>query len=143
MVVAPNPMAYYQQESSMWEMTRTQICCVSTAQAKRNEEDTLLYLIAGGKIEKSEKEKLCTYRCSINKRHDSIGWGNLPRTFQDAVTVTRELGVRFLWIDSICIIQPHKGCSNECGGSKDWDIESKKDGNILQFGLLYDCCFFC
>jgi hypothetical protein len=29
----------------------------------------------------------------------------LPRTFMDAVRVTRALGVRFLWIDSFCIIQ--------------------------------------
>lgn len=32
-------------------------------------------------------------------------WEKLPKTFQDAVTVTRMLGVRYLWIDSICIIQ--------------------------------------
>lgn len=29
----------------------------------------------------------------------------LPTTFNDAVLVARELGVRFLWIDSLCIIQ--------------------------------------
>ncbi|KAK7926797.1 hypothetical protein PG985_003795 [Apiospora marii] len=29
----------------------------------------------------------------------------LPKTFQDAVLVTRKLGYQFLWIDSLCIIQ--------------------------------------
>ena len=29
----------------------------------------------------------------------------LPRTFQDAVRVTRELGIECIWIDSLCIIQ--------------------------------------
>ncbi|KAF2686025.1 HET-domain-containing protein [Lentithecium fluviatile CBS 122367] len=29
----------------------------------------------------------------------------LPQTFEDAVTITRELGLRYLWIDSLCIIQ--------------------------------------
>ncbi|KAK8128752.1 hypothetical protein PG984_009860 [Apiospora sp. TS-2023a] len=29
----------------------------------------------------------------------------LPKTFQDAVLVTRKLGFMFLWIDSLCIIQ--------------------------------------
>ena len=29
----------------------------------------------------------------------------LPKTFQDAVRVTRELGIEYLWIDSLCIIQ--------------------------------------
>ncbi|OJD38714.1 serine threonine protein kinase [Diplodia corticola] len=40
----------------------------------------------------------------------------LPRTFQDAVTVTRALGIRYLWIDSICIIQ---------GPDGDWDEQAK------------------
>jgi hypothetical protein len=30
---------------------------------------------------------------------------SLPRTFLDAVKVTRLLGIRYLWIDSLCIIQ--------------------------------------
>lgn len=29
----------------------------------------------------------------------------MPRTFQDAVIVTRNVGVRYLWIDSLCIYQ--------------------------------------
>lgn len=29
----------------------------------------------------------------------------LPQTFQDAVQVTRRLGIRYLWIDALCIIQ--------------------------------------
>lgn len=29
----------------------------------------------------------------------------LAPTFQDAITVTRRLGYRYLWIDSLCIIQ--------------------------------------
>lgn len=29
----------------------------------------------------------------------------LPRTFMDAVILTRMLGIRFLWIDSLCILQ--------------------------------------
>jgi hypothetical protein len=32
----------------------------------------------------------------------------LPRTFQDAIKVTRGLGVRYLWIDALCIIQDSK-----------------------------------
>ena len=33
----------------------------------------------------------------------------LPKTFQDAVVVTRALGLRYLWIDSLCIIQDDEG----------------------------------
>ncbi|KAK8249310.1 heterokaryon incompatibility protein-domain-containing protein [Phyllosticta capitalensis] len=34
-----------------------------------------------------------------------ISWDLLPRTFRDAVIFTRGLGLKYLWIDSICIIQ--------------------------------------
>lgn len=39
----------------------------------------------------------------------------LSQTFQDAVQITREVGVRFLWIDALCIIQDSR---------KDWSYES-------------------
>jgi hypothetical protein len=41
----------------------------------------------------------------------------LPKTFQDAIVVTRRLGVQYLWIDSLCIIQ---------NDDDDWIRESKK-----------------
>ncbi|KAH9887389.1 heterokaryon incompatibility protein-domain-containing protein [Cubamyces lactineus] len=34
--------------------------------------------------------------------------GVLPRTIRDAIRVTRALGARYLWIDSLCIIQDSK-----------------------------------
>ena len=34
-----------------------------------------------------------------------IPYKDLPRTFQDAVVITRSLGIRYLWIDSLCIVQ--------------------------------------
>lgn len=41
----------------------------------------------------------------------------MPKTFQDAVTVTRALGVPYLWIDSLCIIQENE---------KDWESEATR-----------------
>jgi hypothetical protein len=43
----------------------------------------------------------------------SIPYDDLPATFKDAVDCTRQLGVRYLWIDSICIIQGKDGDFNE------------------------------
>ncbi|KAI0708555.1 heterokaryon incompatibility protein-domain-containing protein [Earliella scabrosa] len=34
-----------------------------------------------------------------------IPMGDLPKTFRDAVIITRRLGYRYIWIDSLCIIQ--------------------------------------
>ena len=44
-----------------------------------------------------------------------IDWSQLPKTFQDAIYVTRRLGFRYLWIDSLCIIQD---------SAEDWSKES-------------------
>ncbi|KAK7423846.1 hypothetical protein QQZ08_008890 [Neonectria magnoliae] len=40
---------------------------------------------------------------------NGIAFAELPATFKDAVKVTRELDIRYLWIDSICIIQGNDG----------------------------------
>ena len=34
-----------------------------------------------------------------------IPWDSLPTTFTDAIDVCRKLGLDYLWIDSLCIIQ--------------------------------------
>jgi Heterokaryon incompatibility protein (HET) len=42
-----------------------------------------------------------------------IPYDQLPATFKDAVKTTRALGIRYLWIDSICIIQGDGGDFNQ------------------------------
>lgn len=42
-----------------------------------------------------------------------IPYGDLSATFKDAVDMTRALNVRYLWIDSICIIQGKDGDFND------------------------------
>lgn len=48
-------------------------------------------------------------RDNIEHRFNGIRFDSLPRAFQDAVIVTHEIGVRYLWIDSLCIIQGRLG----------------------------------
>lgn len=45
---------------------------------------------------------------------DGIPWNTLPLTFQDAVRATRQLGLQYIWIDALCIIQD----------TQDWAIEA-------------------
>ncbi|KAK1749700.1 HET-domain-containing protein [Echria macrotheca] len=60
----------------------------------------------------------CTYQSNLQQHKRSIPAESpeFPATFRHAITVTRELGLRYLWIDSICIIQ---------GPDGDFDQESK------------------
>ena len=44
-------------------------------------------------------------KASSSPLQKSIAWQQLPKTFQDAVIITRNVGVRYLWIDSLCIYQ--------------------------------------
>jgi hypothetical protein len=43
---------------------------------------------------------------------DAIAIKDLPKTFQDAIDVSRKLGINYLWIDSLCIMQD-KGDLND------------------------------
>ncbi|KAK1246404.1 hypothetical protein MKX08_000206 [Trichoderma sp. CBMAI-0020] len=64
-----------------------------------------------------------TLTSTIDEYRDSISWGKLPRTFQDAVTLCRNLCIEYLWIDSLCIIQD---------SLSDWEVESTKMGDIYR-----------
>jgi len=64
---------------------------------------------------------------TIEARKKGINWDELPRTFQDAVVMTRTLGIRYLWIDSLCIVQDDE---------EDWRRESGKMHVIYQGGYL-------
>ncbi|KAK2931074.1 Heterokaryon incompatibility [Fusarium oxysporum f. sp. vasinfectum] len=46
-----------------------------------------------------------------------IGLGELPAAYTDAIALTRELGVRYLWIDALCIIQDSEA---------DWERECSR-----------------
>lgn len=55
----------------------------------------------------------CTYPDNLARHLQGILLEDLPRTFRDAVKVTRSLDQRYLWIDSICIVQGPNGDFNE------------------------------
>ena len=58
---------------------------------------------------------------NIQRLQLAIDFSVLPKSFQDAMTVTRRLGVQYLWIDSLCIIQD---------SAQDWEQESAKMADI-------------
>jgi hypothetical protein len=54
---------------------------------------------------------------TLEDRLENIPLDSLTKMFQDAIAMTRELGVRYIWIDSLCIIQ---------NSPEDWATESSK-----------------
>jgi hypothetical protein len=73
------------------------------------------------------RETLLTTSETFELFHTSIPWEQLPKTFQDAINIARELGIEHMWIDSLCIIQDDL---------IDWEIESGKMANIYKSALL-------
>lgn len=53
-------------------------------------------------------QPLQTTSLNISEHYCAIDWDALPLTFQEAVIVSQNLGLSYLWIDSLCIIQGDK-----------------------------------
>ncbi|KAK0702794.1 heterokaryon incompatibility protein-domain-containing protein [Lasiosphaeris hirsuta] len=47
-------------------------------------------------------------KTNFSHLHSGFPVSDLPKTFQDAVAITLKLGIRYLWIDSLCIIQDER-----------------------------------
>jgi hypothetical protein len=56
-----------------------------------------------------------------------ISFDKLPKSFQDAVVVCRELGISYLWIDTLCILQDSQ---------EDWERQSGLMGAIYYDSTL-------
>ncbi|KAI9698310.1 MAG: hypothetical protein M1820_007472 [Bogoriella megaspora] len=46
-----------------------------------------------------------TTQASLTERMTLILWEQLPKTYQDAIIVAQRLGISYIWIDSLCIVQ--------------------------------------
>ena len=67
-----------------------------------------------------------TTRDTIAEMKAGFPIGDAPATFRDAIRVTRCLGIRYLWIDSLCIIQR----------DDDWKLEASRMGSVYANSFL-------
>ena len=83
-------------------------------------------LVMGSSLDHNTRYATLSYRWGIDKSfvltaakldsyQESIVAKDLPATLRDATKVTRALGLRYLWVDSMCIVQDD---------SADWNYES-------------------
>ncbi|KAL6816755.1 heterokaryon incompatibility domain-containing protein [Trichoderma camerunense] len=71
----------------------------------------------------SGRPPLKTTKANLQKHLQDIPWASIPKTFQDAITVARSIGLAYVWIDSLCIVQDDH---------QDWLKESKRMGSIYE-----------
>jgi hypothetical protein len=64
---------------------------------------------------------------NLKEKKDEIPLSTLPKTIQDALEITKKLGLQYLWVDALCIVQD---------SVEDWQAESANMGNI------YNSAFF-
>lgn len=80
---------------------------------------------------KDEADKqLKTTRSTIQDRMARIEFGHLPPTVADAVQVCRKLGIRYLWVDALCIVQDD---------GDDWAREAFEMANVYANSFLTLC----
>jgi hypothetical protein len=72
-----------------------------TASEQRANYTTLSYCWGGA-------QQLETTKATFDSMTLGIPMTYLPRTIQDAIIITRNLNIRYLWVDAICIIQDDK-----------------------------------
>ncbi|KAH7161054.1 heterokaryon incompatibility protein-domain-containing protein [Dactylonectria macrodidyma] len=73
------------------------------------------------------EQTLRTTDINIGNMMNGIDLESFPKLLQDAITLTRRLGVPYLWIDALCIIQ---------GNKEDWEAEAPKMGEYYRHAVL-------
>ncbi|KAK3386143.1 heterokaryon incompatibility protein-domain-containing protein, partial [Podospora didyma] len=64
---------------------------------------------------------------NMNELERKIPMADLSPTFRDGITITRQLKIRYLWIDALCIIQDD---------DEDWRRESAKMASVFHQAYL-------
>ncbi|KAF2661439.1 HET-domain-containing protein, partial [Lophiostoma macrostomum CBS 122681] len=70
---------------------------------------------------------ITTTKATLAAHKQRVPWEALPKTFKEAVEATHGLGVKYLWIDSLCIVQDDVD---------DWRREGSKMGAIYRSSYL-------
>ena len=77
---------------------------------------------------------LTTTTSNIENMKKGIPINKLPATIRDAIIITRAIGVRYIWIDALCILQ-----GTDIQASKDWETESRKMAEVFGSAYLTIC----
>ncbi|KAF8849481.1 HET-domain-containing protein, partial [Acephala macrosclerotiorum] len=74
-----------------------------------------------------DHQPLRTLSNNLELFKENIPWISFPKTFQDAIVFARSLDFKYLWIDSLCIIQDDTG---------DWQKEAANMASVYKNSSL-------
>jgi hypothetical protein len=74
-----------------------------------------------------ENRHCITTKQTLEERKRNIPWGTMARSFQNAIRLLTKIGIRLIWIDSLCIVQDDLS---------DWETESAKMAAIYSQARL-------
>lgn len=72
-------------------------------------------------------QPLRTLKENLADRKTRIRWDSLTKTFQDAILISQHLGIKYLWIDSLCIVQDDED---------DWEEQSGRMHQVYEGAYL-------
>lgn len=65
--------------------------------------------------------------------------GDFPATLQDSILITRELGLKYVWIDALCIRQESKDdWRAEAGRMRDVYARQKREATLFMHSSIYE-----
>ncbi|KAM0140413.1 hypothetical protein ACHAP3_002717 [Botrytis cinerea] len=70
---------------------------------------------------------LTTTSSTLSKYKSGLPEHEMPQLFQDAIAVSRRLGIRYLWVDALCILQDVR---------EDWERESLMMSDIFYHSFI-------
>ncbi|KAI8177250.1 hypothetical protein KHU50_003647 [Colletotrichum sp. SAR 10_65] len=89
-----------------------------------NEEDPVTEYITLSYAWGSRGSDIKLTASNIAQMTDVVDWARLPKTIQEAVIFTRKLGVRYIWVDALCIMQSAE--PDDTSAHEDWHREAER-----------------
>lgn len=71
--------------------------------------------------------RLTLTKDTLSDLQNSIPWDIVPKTIQDAIALTRQIQISYIWVDALCVLQDSK---------QDWQRESVKMKDIYKNARL-------
>jgi hypothetical protein len=114
-------------------------CLLEVSEQHQPPEEQDAHLLVGGNSQRyvalsycwGNQPTLTMTKENLESMRNRILMASIPRTIRDAIIITRHLGIQFLWVDALCILQGSDEVSR-----KDWETECAKIGDVYSRAYL-------